>query len=155
PFQSKYASSMQTMMNMRQLALASYMYAQGQGQSWLGWAAQTEARRRLMVTAIALKRYHDRHGSYPNSLQELVPEFLKNPPSDFMDGKPHRYSRAADGHFVLYSVGLDCVDNGGEATRQGPGGSRYGVPGRLGTPLAADLVWPRPASTADAETFHR
>ena len=155
PFQSKYPSRMQTMMNMKQIALAGMLYAQGQGQSWLGRAADAEARRRLIVTAIALKRYHVRHGSYPNSLQELVPELLKYPPSDFVDGKPLRYCLTDDGHFVLYSVGLDCVDNGGEMPRRGPGRFRYPGPSRSGTPQGTDLVWPRPASTADVEMFHR
>ena len=45
PFQSKYPSAMLTMMNMRQIALASHLYAQGQGPSWLGRAADAEARR--------------------------------------------------------------------------------------------------------------
>jgi hypothetical protein len=38
------------------------------------------------VTALALERYHGRHGLYLNSLQELVPEQLKTAPIDFMDG---------------------------------------------------------------------
>ena len=152
-FQSKYPSRMQDLMNVRQIMLASQL--QGQGQSWLGRAADAEARRRLVVTAIALKRHHVRHDAYPNTLDELVPELLKNRPVDFMDGKPLRYSRTDGDHFILYSVGLDCVDNGGEMPRQGPGGSRYGVPGRFGTPQGTDLVWPRPASAADVEMFHR
>ena len=154
-FQSKYPSSMLTMMNTRQIMLASQLYAQGLSQSFLGRAADAEARRRLIVTAIGLKRYHARHGAYPNSLQELVPELLKNPPHDFMDGKPLRYSRTDDGHFILYSVGLDCVDNGGEAPPRARGGSRYGLAGRFGPSQGTDLSWPRPASTADVETFYQ
>ena len=157
PFQSRHPSAMQTMMNMRQLTIAWSMYAQGQGQGqgFLGRAADAEGRRRIIVTAIALERYRGRHGSYPNTLHDLVPELLKNPPSDFMDGKPLRYRRTDDGHFVLYSVGLDCVDNGGEMPRQGPAGVLYAGPSRSGTPQGTDLVWPRPASTADIEVFHR
>ena len=109
PFQSKQPSRVQSMINMRQISLG-YLR---QGYGLLGRAAETEARRRLIITAIALERYRGRHGSYPGTLQVLVPELLPKPPLDFMDGKPLRYRVTGDGHFVLYSVGLDCVDNGG------------------------------------------
>src|SRR5207249_8985268 len=41
PFQSKYASSMQTMMNLKQITLAWSMDDQGHGHYWLGRAADT------------------------------------------------------------------------------------------------------------------
>jgi len=34
--------------------------------------------------------------------------------ADFMDGKPLRYRLIANKDFLLYSTGLDCVDNGGQ-----------------------------------------
>ena len=148
PFQSKYPSRMQTMMNMRQILLASQLYAQGQGQGFLGRAADAEAHRRIIIAVTALERYHLRHGSYPNTLQELLPEWLRNPPSDFMDGNPLRYHRTDDGHFVLYSVGLDCVDNGGEMSRPRRAGAPGEVAGAFGMQQAVDLVWPLPASVA-------
>jgi hypothetical protein len=64
-----------------------------------------------------------------------------------MDGKPLRYRLTADGHFVLYSVGLDCVDDGGNDRwrwRKYPNG-----PPSYDTPGAFDLVWPRPASAVE------
>jgi hypothetical protein len=157
-FQSKHPSRLQCVINLKQLSLASQIYAEGgQGEGLLGRAAVAEARRRLIVTAIALERYGRRHGSYPDTLEGLVPELLKNLPIDFMDGKPLRYRRTDDGHFVLYSVGLDCVDNGGKRPREAPGGSPsfYPLPVRLSNPNGTDLVWPRPATTADIERFKR
>jgi len=148
PFQSKQPSRVQSMMNMRQISLG-YLR---QGYGMLGRAAETEARRRLIITAIALERYRGRHGSYPGTLQVLVPELLPKPPLDFMDGKPLRYRATADGHFVLYSVGLDCVDNDG---RMRPSGRRRGPfedGTRFGIPHDTDVVWPRPASDAEVKT---
>src|SRR5665213_3244941 len=108
--------------------------------------AEAETRRRLTLTAIALERHRGLHGSYPNTLQELDANILKSAPFDFMDGKPLRYKLMEDGHFLLFSVGLDCVDNGGKqmATAQ-----RISLARRLGSVEEADLVWPRPASDAE------
>jgi hypothetical protein len=82
--------------------------------SLLGKAAQAESQRRILITAIALKRYYEKHGSYPKKLASLTPDFIKEVPVDFMDGKPLRYRLTQDGHFVLYSAGLGYLDNGGQ-----------------------------------------
>jgi hypothetical protein len=143
---------MQVMMNMRQMNLSFT----GRGQGLLGRAAEAEARRRLIITAIALERYRSRHDSYPKGLEALVPELLKTAPVDFMDGKPLRYHLTQDGHFVLYSVELDCVDNGGEMRRpRVPGMPFDEVAASFGVRQGTDLVWPRPASAAEAEHVHQ
>jgi hypothetical protein len=141
---------MQMMKNMREISMAF----QRQGAGLLGRAAETEAQRRLIITALALERYRGKHGAYPKTLAELTPDFLKTVPVDFMDGQPLRYRLSDDGHFVLYSVGLDCVDNGGqmpsyEQQRMPDFGSRG-----FGAPPKGDLVWPRPASSAEAAAQH-
>jgi hypothetical protein len=92
------------------------------------WKAESEAERRLVVAALALERYRLRHSGYPASLDSLVPEFLDRPLVDYMDGKPLRYRRTEDNRFLLYSTGLDCVDDGGNRR---------------------DLLWPLPASAAE------
>jgi len=154
PFQSKHRSSVQAMMNQRQLMLRS----QVQGQGLLGRAADAEARRRLLVTAIALERFRGKHGSYPKTVNELAPEWLKDPPVDFMDGQPLRYRLTDHGHFVLYSVGLDGVDDGGNMPRpRRREGLAAGAPSQDPREFAirsgTDLVWPRPASAAEIENF--
>ena len=150
-FQSKYHSRAQAMLNIRQIG----MRFQKQGSGFLGRAAEAEARRRILITAIALERYHGKHGSYPKVLAELTPEFLKTPPIDFMDGQPLRYRLTDDGHFVLYSVGLDCVDDGGQM----PSPERQRLPdfrsGSFGAPPKGDIVWPLPASTVDAQALRQ
>jgi len=152
PFQSKYSSRMSTMLGSRQIGLRLQRGAAG----ILGRAADAESRRRLIITAVALERYHGRHGSYPKTLADLVPYFLKDNTIDFMDGQPLRYRLTDDGHFVLYSVGLDCADNGGEMPRPRGLGIRQGFPGSPFLPGAdltpgTDLVWPRPASAVEAK----
>lgn len=151
PFQSKYRSRMQSRLALRDIN----MRFQREGSSLLGRAARAEAQRRLIVTAVALERYHGKHGSYPNTLQDLAPEFLKNPPIDFMDGQPLRYRLMEDGHFTLYSVGLDCVDDGGRMPsreRQRPPDFR---PGEIGEPPKGDIVWPLPAASATVQDLRR
>jgi hypothetical protein len=151
PFASKYASLFfyspaLMMMNEKQMALS--MDEEGKG--LLGRAAESEARRRLVVTAIALERFRHRQGAYPKSLEKLAPDFLKAIPVDFMDGQPLRYRTTGDGHFVLYSVGLDCVDDGGLMPSHEERSPVYpGFPGFV-VPQKADIVWPRPASDAEA-----
>jgi hypothetical protein len=143
-FQSKYQSRMQSRFRLRGMQLRM----QNEGSSLPGRAATAEAQRRLIIAAIALERYRGKHGSYPNTLSELAPEFLKNPPVGFMDGQPLRYRSTDDGQFILYSVGLDCVDHGGQMpSHQRERRGTFG-PGVFGALPKADIVWPLPASTA-------
>jgi len=153
PFQSRYPSQLQSMINTRQLMLAWTLYSSAPGaesRNLLGRAAEAEARRRIVVTALALERHRLRHRSYPSALAELVPEFLKAPPLDFIDGKPLRYRRTDEGHFMLYSVGTDCADDGGILPRR-RSQRMPSPPPRTGIAKSADLVWPLPASPADVE----
>lgn len=146
-FQSPHSSRMQVLMNLRRMN----MRFQNQRATLLGRTAEAEACRRILITAIALERYHGKNGSYPDSLADLPPDFLKIPLPDFMDGQPLRYRHTDDRCFILYSVGLDGVDNGGKMRRswRETGLDR---PPRPGTPEAEfDLVWPRPNSDAAME----
>jgi hypothetical protein len=98
-----------------------------------------EAQRSLLITAVALKRYQLRHGTYPAELVALTPEFLRRLPLDPMDGQPLRYRINPDGSFLLYSVGQDGQDDGGDPTPAPPASSRQWWVGR-------DVVWPWPAT---------
>jgi len=150
PFVSTNSSSSLAMMNSRQLTLTF----QRRGVGLLGRAAEAEVRRRLVITALALERYRTRHGRYPGRLADLVPELLKAALVDFMDGQPLRYEPTEDGRFLLYSVGLDCVDNHGEARRSDMHGIAFGdSPQDFGFKDGTDLVWQLPASTAELRQF--
>ena len=63
--------------------------------------------------AIALTKYRLKHASYPATLETLVPEFLPAVPPDPFDGKPMKY-RMKDGDGIIYSIGRDLKDNGGQ-----------------------------------------
>jgi hypothetical protein len=110
----------------------------GPFEKYFSKVAGAETMRRLLVTAIALKRYHLQHTNHPASLDLLVPAQLKNVPADFMDGKPLRYRLNADGSYLLYSIGEDGEDNGGDPTLVATTTNLQAWPtgGR-------DIVWPR------------
>lgn len=100
--------------------------------------ARNETQRRLTVTAIALKRYELRYGHLPPNLNSLVPELVTAIPLDPMDAKPLKYKPNPDGTYLLYSVGEDGIDSGGDPTSTNSA-SEYGLwRGR-------DAVWPTPA----------
>jgi hypothetical protein len=107
-----------------------------------------EATRDLVCAAIALKRYQLRHQTLPKDLNSLVPEFLSEIPRDPVDGKPLRYRLNSDGTFILYSLGLDRVDNGGDATPLPPSKSIQWQRGR-------DWVWPEPATAEEIQKFYQ
>lgn len=108
-----------------------------------------EVSRRIIVTAIALKRCQLKHGNYPAELSGLTPEFLPTVPLDPVDGKPLRYRPNSDGTFLLYSIGEDGVDDGGDTA----------PPGALTNPgwfwqKGRDWVWPQPASPEEVQKYY-
>lgn len=74
--------------------------------------ASYAAKLRCLLVVLALERYRLRHGAWPKSLDDLVPEFLEAVPLDPFDGQPLRYATPPEGR-VVYSVGMDRSDNGG------------------------------------------
>jgi hypothetical protein len=68
---------------------------------------------RCTFVAIAVERHRLRHGDWPASTAELVPAFLPELPLDPFDGKPLHLKRLTDG-VVIYSVGVNCTDDGGQ-----------------------------------------
>jgi hypothetical protein len=113
---------------------------------------QIEAARRIVVTAVVLKRFQLQHGKLPETLNELVPELLRSVPIDPYDGKPLRYHPNADGTFLLYSVGDDGVDNGGDPTLPAGVTSRYLF--WQGNKVR-DWVWPQPATPEEVQSFYQ
>ena len=63
-----------------------------------------------MRLLLVLKAFKQDKGKLPDSLAELVPEYIEEIPADPFDGKPIRYS--ADKKRI-YSVGKDLIDSGG------------------------------------------
>jgi hypothetical protein len=112
-------------------------------------AAVAETQRRLVLTAIALRRFERRHGKPAASLSALMPEFLPDVPRDPMDGQPLRY-QPTDGHsFVLYSVGSDGQDGGGDVRPPNPTSKSFWWT------AATDWVWPAPAPDDEVRQYHK
>lgn len=102
-------------------------------------ALRAETQRSLVLSAIALKRYSLRHGKLPAKLDDLVPEFLQSVPVDYMDGKPIKYRPNDDGGFILYSVGEDGKDDGGDSSLLAD------KPNARQLWARKDFLWPTPA----------
>jgi hypothetical protein len=89
-----------------------------------------KSREMVNVTAtrllLALKIYKMRHDKLPESLSELVPEFFPQVPLDDFDGKPFRY---LPGKKLIYSVGPDLKDSGGEGFQRNS--EAYDLPFRI------------------------
>jgi hypothetical protein len=106
---------------------------------------QAETQRRMMVVAIGLRRYRIGHGKFPDHLDALVPEFIREVPVDLMNNRPLAYRLADDGSPVLYSVGEDGRDDGGDSNL------RADVKSFKKIWDGKDAVWPSPASAEEAE----
>jgi hypothetical protein len=75
-----------------------------QGQTWVDQAR----------IACALERHRLTNGQFPDALEALVPRFLDNLPHDLVTGGLPKYRRTADGGYLLYSVGWNGKDDGGQ-----------------------------------------
>ena len=91
----------------------------------------------LAAIACALERYRLKHGDYPERLDPLVPEFIAHIPTDVISGELPRYRRETGDRFVLYSVGWNQSDDGGE-----PGVTKSGS---AFDPQRGDWVWRFPS----------
>jgi hypothetical protein len=71
------------------------------------------AQERLLLTELALRCYQSERAQVPALLEELVPGYLARVPQDPLSGKPMVY-RPQGTNWLLYSVGVDRVDDGGK-----------------------------------------
>jgi hypothetical protein len=73
------------------------------------------------VAVLAILRYSKDKGSFPEDLEQLISAgYLKQPPDDVFSVKPLVY-RKTDDDFILYSVGPNLTDEGGEYSRDSKG----------------------------------
>jgi hypothetical protein len=95
-------------------------------------AAQAYVRSRAALACgqvmVAAERYRIRHGRWPDSIDDLSPEFLAKVPLDPFDAKPIRMQKTEEG-LLFYSVGPDRQDDGGklEARYRGSPGTDFGL----------------------------
>ncbi len=74
---------------------------------------------RCMTVALAAERYRREKKAWPDTIDQLCPQFLPATPLDPFDGRPLRYHRVEDG-VVIYSVAADATDNNGNLDREHP-----------------------------------
>ncbi len=86
--------------------------------------------------ACALERCRLANGQFPETLEALAPKFIEKLPHDVINRQPLKYRRTDDGLFVLYSVGWNQTDDGGQVvlTKSGNADMNKG-----------DWVWRYPA----------
>jgi hypothetical protein len=93
------------------------------------WGALAEARRSLVNVGLAVHRFRLRHGRLPGTLAEIDTDLIgkcadRTPPlTDPLDGRPIRYLIQPD-RCLIYSVGVDKLDNGGDVDFDDTGDSR-------------------------------
>ena len=63
--------------------------------------------------ACGLERYRLAHGVYPTSLNDAA-NLIPNMPHDIFGGQPYHYRFNTDGTYLLYSVGWNQKDDGGQ-----------------------------------------
>jgi hypothetical protein len=78
---------------------------------------RTHASVRCTIVALAAERYRRDKKTWPDSIDQLCPNYLATVPLDPYDGKRLRYKRVIDG-VIIYSVGQDMADNGGNLDRE-------------------------------------
>jgi hypothetical protein len=83
--------------------------------------------RRTIITALAIERYRaDHDGNPPDALSTLVPAYLSAVPHDPFTTGPLTFRKTGDS-YVVYSVDLNRVDDGGELYGAGSGKNAYPV----------------------------
>ena len=107
---------------------------------------EVQTQQQMVLTVLGVQRYRLRTGRLPAQLSDLVPEYLTAWPHDFMDGKALRYRLlSGDGDFLLYSVGEDGKDDGGDPAQQADKKTYHQIwDGR-------DAVWPSAATAEEAK----
>ena len=101
--------------------IAQATHGFGQMQFWRSYAsleiqAEHEAQLDLMRLGIAVQQYHAQHGVYPDTLDAVASRFGAGLPVDPFSGEAFRYRPDAGG-FLLYSLGRDGKDDGGNDDR--------------------------------------
>jgi tRNA A-37 threonylcarbamoyl transferase component Bud32 len=73
---------------------------------------------RCAAVGLAVERYRQGEGRWPERLEDLEPKYATGPFLDPYDGRPLRYLRRPDG-VTVYSVGPDGQDDGGRVEADG------------------------------------
>jgi hypothetical protein len=94
----------------------------GNADSIAGISLYNDALRRSKIlleaakAGLAAEEFRVEHGRLPHDWNELVPRYLPSIPHDSFAGGPFQFKTTADG-IVIYSVGTDRKDDGGDPER--------------------------------------
>jgi len=88
-------------------------YLLGSQEDVINAMAECEARRAITESVLSVERFRRKYGTTPDSLSELVPEFVAKRPVDPFTGEPMITKRTAQ-EFLIYSVGRNRRDDGGD-----------------------------------------
>jgi hypothetical protein len=100
-------------------------------------AVSTQAGLDEARTALALERYRFAHNDLPETLDALVPQYLEAVHVDAMTARPLRYRRLGSDNFLLWCVGWDTTDDGGQPLDQ--------------KTKKGDIVWMRLPASANSQ----
>ena len=98
--------------------------------------AYSQAEIDMARIACRLERYRLAHGSFPATLDALVPAYGADLPHDIMNGQPYIYRLKKDGNYTLYSVGWNQKDDGGDIKGPSSGSASYA------SDQSNDWLWP-------------
>ena len=81
-------------------------------------AVQKSARMQTYLDATrvgcGVERYRLANGKLPETLDALAPRYISVIPNDVIDGKPLKYRPDNDRGYIIYSVGWNQTDDGGQ-----------------------------------------
>lgn len=77
--------------------------------------AKSADRLTLCSAAWAIERHRLVKGAYPQTLDKLVPQFMKSTPSGIIDGQAARYTPMEEASYKLWFVGPNGTDDGGRS----------------------------------------
>ena len=78
---------------------------------------------------LACHEFQRIHGEFPANIEQLAPTFLDAIPLDPMDptGASLRYRRDENGEAVVWSIGRDAKDDGGDIEGKEPKDAGYRI----------------------------
>ncbi len=111
---------------------------------------ETLADQRCTITALATEQFRVQNKRWPDTLEQLVEaSLIKTIPIDPFDGKPLRWKSTENGR-LIYSIGLDRVDNGGQFNERTPKDAGNDIVFRLYDPAQRRLP-PLPPKPVEIE----
>ena len=73
-----------------------------------------DAAYRRVLCMLAVERFRLDNDALPETLNDLAPKYIESIPLDPFDGNPLRYKKLETG-YSIYSIGPDCIDDGGKS----------------------------------------